>query len=78
MEEKLDKYVSSNLPKVRVIHLEPPRKGLMFARVTGAKQASGEVLIFLDTNVEANINWLPPLLGISFSTIRLTIFARKK
>jgi polypeptide N-acetylgalactosaminyltransferase len=61
LKNTLDKFVANNLPKVKVIHL-PERSGLITARLTGAKAAKGDVLIFLDSHTEANINWLPPLL----------------
>ena len=63
MRERLDNYVSLYLPKVRVFHVAPPRKGLMEARMLGARNAVGEVLVFLDSNLEMANNWLPPLLG---------------
>ncbi|CAH8650469.1 unnamed protein product [Schistosoma rodhaini] len=46
---------------VRVIHLEH-RGGLIRAKTAGAREATGEVLIFLDSHREAGINWLSPLL----------------
>ncbi|PSN53588.1 putative polypeptide N-acetylgalactosaminyltransferase 10 [Blattella germanica] len=61
-KKPLDDYVAKNLPKVSVIHL-PERSGLIRARLAGAHKATAEVLIFLDSHTEANVNWLPPLLG---------------
>ncbi|XP_050362585.1 N-acetylgalactosaminyltransferase 6-like [Nymphalis io] len=59
--KKLDDYVSKHMPKVKIIRLEN-RSGLIAARLAGAKQASADVLLFLDSHTEANVNWLPPLL----------------
>lgn len=39
------------LPKVRIIRLQE-RKGLAAARLQGAAEATGEILIFLDSRVE--------------------------
>lgn len=61
-KKPLDDYLAANLTKVRTVHL-PERSGLIRARLAGAHIATGEVLIFLDSHTEANVNWLPPLLG---------------
>ncbi|XP_050300277.1 N-acetylgalactosaminyltransferase 6 [Anthonomus grandis grandis] len=60
-KKPLDDYLAANFTKVSVIHL-PERSGLIRARIAGAKAATAEVLLFLDSHTEANVNWLPPLL----------------
>ncbi|XP_071088671.1 putative polypeptide N-acetylgalactosaminyltransferase 10 [Haliotis cracherodii] len=61
LKEKLENYVKENFDNVKVVRAEK-REGLIRARLLGAKAATGDVLIFLDSHVEANINYLPPLL----------------
>ena len=65
LKKKLDIYVDRHLPKVKIIRL-PERMGLIRARLAGAKKAKAQVLLFLDSHTEANVNWLPPLLGKFF------------
>jgi polypeptide N-acetylgalactosaminyltransferase len=60
---ELDDYVKKNFDdRVKIAHL-PERRGLIVARMEGAKRATGEVLVFLDSHMEVFANWLPPLLG---------------
>ncbi|XP_035790299.1 N-acetylgalactosaminyltransferase 6-like [Anopheles albimanus] len=61
LKDQLDQYVAENMPKVKIVRL-PERSGLITARLAGAKVATADVLIFLDSHTEANVNWLPPLL----------------
>ncbi|VEL21479.1 unnamed protein product [Protopolystoma xenopodis] len=59
----LEEYLANNYPlgNVRVLrHIK--RVGLMAARLTGARNCTGEVMLFLDSHCEVGTNWLPPLL----------------
>lgn len=62
LKRPLDNFLSNNLADtVQIIHLKK-RQGLIRARLAGARKATSEILIFLDSHTEANVNWLPPLL----------------
>ncbi|KAM7397642.1 hypothetical protein PAMA_005789 [Pampus argenteus] len=56
----LEEYML-RLPKVRILRTKK-REGLIRTRLLGAAAAKGEVITFLDSHCEANVNWLPPLL----------------
>lgn len=57
----LEEYLS-HLPKLRLVRLKE-RRGLMLARMEGAWRSSGEVVVFLDSHIEATTGWLEPLLA---------------
>ncbi|XP_052850688.1 putative polypeptide N-acetylgalactosaminyltransferase 10 [Drosophila gunungcola] len=59
---KLEDVVALNFPKIIKILRFTERRGLIQARLEAAKIAICQVLIFLDSHIEVNINWLPPLL----------------
>ena len=63
LKDELDKYMAEHFDNVKVVHADK-REGLIRTRLLGAKHATGDVLLFLDSHVEANINYLPPLLGL--------------
>ncbi|XP_060581406.1 polypeptide N-acetylgalactosaminyltransferase 13-like [Ruditapes philippinarum] len=59
----LDKYIESHFPKglVKMIRV-PERRGLIQARLAGYDNSTGDVIIFFDSHMEVNIDWLQPLL----------------
>ncbi|KAI5642106.1 glycosyl transferase family 2 domain-containing protein [Phthorimaea operculella] len=58
--KELDDAIA-NLDKVRILR-SAERKGLVAARLMGAREATGDVLVFLDAHCEATPGWLEPLL----------------
>ncbi|XP_041365720.1 probable N-acetylgalactosaminyltransferase 9 isoform X2 [Gigantopelta aegis] len=62
--QKLKDYVTSTWPDGIVkMARTTERSGLIRAKIEGAKVATGDVIIFLDSHCEANNGWLEPILA---------------
>ncbi|XP_074659676.1 polypeptide N-acetylgalactosaminyltransferase 5-like [Tubulanus polymorphus] len=60
LKAPLDDYMA-NLHKVRIVRAKR-REGLIRARLLGASEAKGTVLVYLDSHCECSRGWLEPLL----------------
>ena len=58
LKENLDKIVASTWPDgiVRIVRRKE-RGGLVKARVSGAREATGETIIVMDSHMEVNVGW---------------------
>ena len=63
LHEEVLQYSHKHFPAKVMLLKTPSRSGLIRARIFGARHASGDALVFLDSHVEPNVNWLDPLLA---------------
>lgn len=56
LKAQLDGYIKKFDGLVRIVR-KKQRLGLIKAKLEGAKEAKGEVVIFLDSHCEANQGW---------------------
>ncbi|XP_053617170.1 polypeptide N-acetylgalactosaminyltransferase 10-like [Plodia interpunctella] len=61
LEKNIKNYVAKYENKIKLLKLLK-YSGNIRAKLHGAKEATGDVLVFLDAHCEVNVNWLPPLL----------------
>ncbi|XP_050423899.1 polypeptide N-acetylgalactosaminyltransferase 35A-like isoform X3 [Adelges cooleyi] len=63
LHDTVNSYIKSkNLQEKVYLKKTDAREGLIRARLFGANLANGQVMIFLDSHVEVNVDWIQPLL----------------
>ncbi|CAF1233072.1 unnamed protein product [Adineta ricciae] len=62
MGQRLDDYCEEHFGDLVRVLRAPTRLGLIKAKNYGGRNATGDVIVFLDAHCEANTGWLEPLL----------------
>ena len=62
LQQALDDYVK-RLGKVKIVR-QKKREGLIRSRLAGAAAVTGDVIVFLDSHIEATEGWLEPLVDL--------------
>jgi polypeptide N-acetylgalactosaminyltransferase len=61
--ETLENYTKQKIFDGKIkIHRNEKREGLIRGRMIGARLATGDILVFLDSHMEVNFGWLHPLI----------------
>lgn len=62
ISEKIKPFLETTALNYVSFHRTSKREGLIRARLFGVEKAKGDVLLFLDSHIEANVGWLEPLM----------------
>lgn len=63
LKKELEDYLALEMFQGKVkLYRNEKREGLIRARMIGARKVEAEVIVFLDSHMEVNTGWLPPLL----------------